>query len=96
MVKVRNENAKHALNILYANNHFELAIPCDHMIKFSNIPTCATYDTKLKTHNINNENNEVQHKQKSFSWNFGLNKNLLEIIKIHPKWLPQEIALAFI
>jgi hypothetical protein len=62
MVKVKNENAKHALNILYANNHFELAIPCDHMIKFLNIHTCATYDTKSKTHNINNENNEVQHK----------------------------------
>ncbi len=64
MVKVGNENGNHALNILYENNHFELAITCDYMIKFSNIHTCATYDTKFEIHNINDENNEVQHKQK--------------------------------
>jgi hypothetical protein len=62
MVKIGNENASHALKLLYANNHFEPIITCDRMIKFSNIHTYATYDTKLKTHNINNENNEVQHK----------------------------------
>jgi len=95
MVKIGNENASHALKLLYANNHFEPIITCDCMIKFSNIHTYATYDTKLKTHNINNENNEVQHKWKRFNWNFELNKNLLEIIKIHPEWLPQEIALVF-
>jgi hypothetical protein len=31
-------------------------------IIFLNIHTSTGYDTKLKTHNINNENNEVQHK----------------------------------
>jgi hypothetical protein len=40
MMKVGNENANHVLNILYATNHFELAITCDPMIKFSNINTC--------------------------------------------------------
>jgi hypothetical protein len=64
MVNEGNENASHGLNTLYANNHFELAITCDYMIKFSNIHTCATYDTKFEIHNINDENNEVQHKQK--------------------------------
>ncbi len=80
-MKVGNENANHVLNILYANNHFEHAITCDPMIKFSNIHTCDAYDTKLKNYNINNEINEVQHKQKRLNWNFELNKNLLEIIK---------------
>jgi hypothetical protein len=32
------------------------------MKNYSNIHTCDAYDTKLKIHNINNENNEVQHK----------------------------------
>jgi hypothetical protein len=59
MVKLGTENASHVLNILYANHHFEHAITCDHMIKFSNIHTCVAYDTKFKTHNINND---VQHK----------------------------------
>jgi hypothetical protein len=62
MVNEGNENASHGLNTLYANNHFELAITCDCMIKFSSIHTSITYDTKLKTRDINNENNEVQHK----------------------------------
>jgi hypothetical protein len=96
MVKVINENASHVLNILYANNHFELAITCDPMINSSNIRTHDAYDTKFKDHNINNENNEVQHKGNMFNWNFELNKNLLKIIKTHPKWLPLEIALTFI
>ncbi len=95
-MKVGNENESHVLNILYANNHFELAITCDPMINFSNIHTYEACHTKFKDHNINNENNEVQHKGKRFNWNFELNKILLEIIKIHPKWLPQEITLAFI
>jgi hypothetical protein len=64
MMKVGNENASHILHILYANNHFELAITCDPMINFSNIHTCDAYDTKNLNHNINNENNKVQHKQK--------------------------------
>ncbi len=34
--------------------------------------------------------------KKSFNWNFESNKNLLEIIKIHLKWAPQDIVLAFI
>jgi hypothetical protein len=55
-----------------------------------------TYDTKILNHNINNEINEVQHKRKRFIWNFELNFKKLEIIKIHPKWLPQHIALVFI
>jgi hypothetical protein len=62
MMKVGNENANHVLNILYANNHFELAITFDPMIKFSNMHTCDAYDTKFKNHNINNENNKVPHK----------------------------------
>jgi hypothetical protein len=62
MVKVGNENANYVLNILYANNHFEHAITCDCLIRFSNIHTCATYDTKFLIHNINDENSEVQHK----------------------------------
>jgi len=66
------------------------------MINSSNIHTCDAYDTKFKKFNINNEINEVQHKWKRYNWNFKLNKNLLEIIKIHLKWLPQDIALAFI
>jgi hypothetical protein len=62
-MKVENEDVNHMLNILYVNNHFELAITCDPMIKFSNIHTCDAYDTKFKNHNINNEiNDEVQHK----------------------------------
>jgi len=67
------ESANHVLNILYANNHFEPTITCDPMINSSNIHTCNTYDTKLKNHNINNQINEVQHKQKRFNWNFELN-----------------------
>ncbi len=66
------------------------------MINSSNIHTYEAYDTKFKDHNINNENNEVQHKGKRFHWNFELNKFFLEIIEIHPNWLPQEIALPFI
>ncbi len=31
-MNVGNENANHVLNILYANNHFELAITCDFQI----------------------------------------------------------------
>ncbi len=95
-MKVENENASDVFNILYANNHFEPTIPCDPMIIFSNIHTCDAYDTKSKNHNINNEINEVQHKQKMFDYNFELNKKLLKIIKIHSKWLPQDVALAFI
>ncbi len=53
--KVRNENANHILNMLYANNHFEPTITCDTMINFSNIHTYDAYDTKLKNHNIKNE-----------------------------------------
>jgi hypothetical protein len=64
------------------------------MINSSNINTYEVYDTKFKDHNINNENNEVQHKGKRFNLNFDF--FFLELIKIHPKWLPQEIALAFI
>jgi len=60
MMNVGNENVNHVLNILYANNHFELAITCDPMINFSNIHICDAYDTKFKNHEIN----EVQHKQK--------------------------------
>jgi hypothetical protein len=45
MVKLGTENASHVLNILYANHHFEHAITCDHMIKFSNIHTCVAYET---------------------------------------------------
>ncbi len=60
-MKVRNENANHVLNILYANNHFELATTCDPMIKFSNFHTCDAYDTKVLNNNINNEIIEVQH-----------------------------------
>jgi glutaminase len=73
MMKVGNENASHMLNILDANNHFEPTITCDPMINSSNIHTCDAYDTKLKKHNINNEINEVQHKQKMFNCNFYLN-----------------------
>jgi hypothetical protein len=47
-MKVGNENASHVLNILYANNHFELVITCDSMIKFSNIHISNAYDTKFK------------------------------------------------
>jgi hypothetical protein len=47
MMKVRNENASRVLNILYVNNHFELAITCDPMKKNSNIHTCDAYDTKF-------------------------------------------------
>jgi hypothetical protein len=64
MMKVGNESVNRVLNILYTNNHFEPIITCDPMINFSNIHTCDAYDTKLKNHNINNEINEVQHKQK--------------------------------
>jgi hypothetical protein len=95
-MKVGNENANHMLKILYANNHFEPIITSDPMINSSNIRTCDAYDTKSKNHNINNEINEVQHRQKRFNWNFESNKNLLEIINIHLKWLPQDIALVFI
>jgi len=63
MIKVGNENASHVLNILYAKNHFELAITCDPMINSSKIHTCDAYDTKFKNHNINNEINEVHHKK---------------------------------
>jgi hypothetical protein len=77
MMKVGNENANHALNILYANDHFELAITCDPMIFFSNIHICDAYDTNFKNHNINNEIDEVQHKQKRFNWNFELNNFFL-------------------
>jgi hypothetical protein len=37
------------------------------MIKFSNIHTCDACNTKILNHNINNEINEVQHKQKRFN-----------------------------
>jgi hypothetical protein len=43
---VGNENSSHALNILYANNRFELVITCDPMIIFSNIHTCDAYMTQ--------------------------------------------------
>jgi hypothetical protein len=62
MMKVKNENASHVLNILYVNNHFEPTIMCDLMINSSNIHTCDAYDTNFKNHNISNESNEVQHK----------------------------------
>jgi outer membrane receptor protein involved in Fe transport len=88
MVKVGNENVSHALNILYANNHFEPAITCDYKMKISNIHTCVTYDIKFHIDNINDENNEVQHRRKIFNWNFELNKNLQEIIRIRLEWLP--------
>jgi hypothetical protein len=52
MMKVANENANHVLNILYANNHFELAIRCDPMINSSNIHTCDAYDTKNLNHDL--------------------------------------------
>jgi hypothetical protein len=44
-MKVGNENEKHVLNILYANNHFDPTITCDPMINSSNIHICDTkYD----------------------------------------------------
>jgi hypothetical protein len=45
MIKIRNENASHVLNKLYANNNFEPTITCDPMINFSNIHTYDAYDT---------------------------------------------------
>jgi hypothetical protein len=53
------------------------------MINSSNNHTYEAYDTKYKDHNINNENNEVQHEGKMFNYNFELNNFFLEIIKIH-------------
>jgi hypothetical protein len=62
MMKVGNENASNVLNMLYANNQFEPTITCDPMINSSNIHACDAYDTKFKNHNINSENNGVEHK----------------------------------
>jgi hypothetical protein len=73
-MKIGNENASNVLNKLYATNQFEPAIICDPTINSSNIHTCDAYDTKFKNHNINNENNEVEHKQKKIIWNFELTK----------------------
>ncbi len=87
MMKIGNENANNVLSILYTNNQFEPIITCDPMINSSNIHNCDAYDTKNLNHNINNENNEVEHKQKKFSWNFELTKKLFKIIKLDPKWL---------
>ncbi len=66
------------------------------MINSSNICTCDAYDTKSFSHNVNNENNEVQHKQKRFSWNFRIKFNFGKNNKICHEWLPQDIALVFI
>jgi len=51
---------------------------------------------KVLNHNVNNENNEVQHKQKRFSWNFRIKLNFGKNNKICHEWLPQDIALVFI
>jgi len=64
-MKIGNENASHVLNILYANNNFEPTITCDPMINFQIFTLMMHMTQILKNHNINNENNEVQHKQKS-------------------------------
>jgi hypothetical protein len=63
-MKIGNENANNVLGILYTNNQFEPTITCDPMINSSNIHTCDAYDTKNLNHNINNENNEVEHNKK--------------------------------
>jgi hypothetical protein len=37
-----------------------------------------------------------QNKQKKKSWSFELNNALLKIIKVHFKWIEQEVASTFI
>jgi hypothetical protein len=59
----------------------------DKIFKYQHL-WCMTQN--WKNHNITNEINEVPHKQKKFNSNFELNKNLLKIMKIHPKWLPRD------
>jgi hypothetical protein len=61
-----------------------------------NVSNCNINNQTSKKFETKENQKNVQHKRKRFSWNFELNNALLKMVKTRLEWIEQEVALTFI